>query len=66
MKKAKLNLNLNKETVANLNNTEMNEVKGGTIIKNTGGGRTCQSICLCGPSEGPNCNETEQYNTCMC
>lgn len=29
MKKAKLTLTLNKETVANLNSNEMNEVKGG-------------------------------------
>jgi natural product precursor len=47
MKREKLVLNLNKETVANLNSDEMNDIKGGTqliTLRCTIIGSNCQSI----------------------
>lgn len=57
MKKKNLNqkLQLNKETIANLNNNEMNNVKGGTITQvETCGWKTECRTC------NPTCNDTCQ------
>jgi hypothetical protein len=66
MKKVKFNskLSLNKETVANLNNSELNNVKGGE----TNGVTVCWAICDtkadC-PTNSP-CNPTNALWTCTC
>lgn len=66
MKKAKLTLTLNKETVANLNYAEMNVVKGGTEKSTEPScyGHTCISHCYCLLGNKTNYHCLSNYTSC--
>jgi natural product precursor len=76
MKREKLVLSLNKETVANLNSDEMNDIKGGTQLITLGctiiGNncitrvctiRTCSILCIPDVTESIPCS---RHSLCVC